>query len=163
MPEIIVLSKKDAKAFTCNRPWAAISVATYLNDLPKLSTANLVGLLQLVFRDTTNVDHEHHFVKQDARAVLDFVEKYWDQIEVLLVHCEAGLSRSPAIAAAISYIKFGRGTDNQYFEGKFWANYLVYKTILEEHFGELVPHHPEITMADRVSDIVETWDVQADT
>ncbi len=157
--EIVVLSKKEAKLFRCDRPWAAISVATYLDDLPELSTSNLVGLLQLCFRDTTNTNHEHHFTKKEARAILDFVEQHWDQVEVFLVHCEAGLSRSPAIAAAISYIKFGRGTDNKYFEGKFWANYLVYKTILEEHYGELVPHHPEITMADRVQDVVETWEL----
>lgn len=143
MPEIIVLSKTDAKNFRCDHPWAAISIATYPGDLPVLSEENCLGLLQLAFRDTTNTNHENHFTQREAKAVLDFVEEYWDRIEVLLVHCEAGLSRSPGVAAAISYIKEGRGSDKKYFEGKYWANYLVYKTILVEHFGEIVPHESQ--------------------
>lgn len=157
MKEVVVLSKSNAKLFKCDRPWACISISTYWADLPVLDKENRLGLLQLYFRDTTNTDHERHFTGEQAREVLEFVKEFWDKTEVFMIHCEAGLSRSAGVAAAIVHIKEGKDAAAVYFQGKFWANYLVYKTILETEFGQIVPHHSQ-RQAD-TDDVLECWEL----
>ncbi len=54
----------------------------------------------------------------------------WDQAESFLIHCDVGLSRSPAVAAALSRIYYG--DDGQWFELDF-PNRLVYDVLVEMH------------------------------
>ena len=49
-------------------------------------------------------------------------------IKVLLVHCTAGVSRSPGVAAAIE--KYFYGDDSKYFKD-YAPNRLVYRKVLE--------------------------------
>lgn len=74
------------------------------------------------------------FRKEQAEEVLRFVHNHWEQIDQLLVHCEAGISRSPAIAAAISHIKLGPESDTAYFTA-YKPNLLVYRMLLETHYA----------------------------
>ena len=136
--EIIVLSKNVAKTFRCDQPFAVISIATRPIDFIELHTENAVGVLQLAFLDTPHLV-ENCFSKEQAQAILDFVDWCGDRIEVLMIHCEAGISRSPGVAAAIAHIKGGPGSEQRFFEGDFWPNHLVYRTILEEKYGKGVP------------------------
>ena len=53
-----------------------------------------------------------------------------DQVEVFLVHCQLGLSRSPAVAAALCRIYYDQ--DGRWFESIF-PNRLVYHVLLETH------------------------------
>ncbi len=68
------------------------------------------------------------FDKSHANTILDFVKKNKNEIDLLFVHCEAGISRSPAVAAAISRIYFN--DDAEWFK-MYKPNDLVYKIILE--------------------------------
>ncbi len=52
----------------------------------------------------------------------------WDVMDVFLIHCEAGLSRSPAVAAALSRIYYS--DDGPWFEFDF-PNHLVYQLLIE--------------------------------
>jgi predicted protein tyrosine phosphatase len=139
--DIDVRSRKWAKEFKCSVPWAAISVSTERGDFPVLSEENRVGLLRLCFWDIANprLGQEDAldgklFSKEQARQVLDFVEEVWDKVKVMLIHCEAGISRSPAIAAAITNIKFGQGEEMPFFN-RYTPNSHVYRTILNEYYG----------------------------
>ena len=141
LKNIIVLSRKFAKEFTCDKPWAAISVSTTMGDFPELSEQNRLGLLRLCFWDISNpsnrqleADDPKLFSYEQANQVLEFVDEHWDKIDTLLVHCEAGLSRSPAIASAIISIKYGEGSDVEWFK-RFNLNRLVYQRIIEEFHG----------------------------
>ena len=67
---------------------------------------NRVGLLRLVFEDTEEPDTPASFTAALASEILAFVEQMWDQVEVFLIHCEVGLSRSPAVAAALCQIYY---------------------------------------------------------
>ena len=51
----------------------------------------------------------------------------WDKVEVLLIHCDVGLSRSPAVAAALSHIYYS--DDGPWFESDF-PNHLVYNLLV---------------------------------
>ena len=133
MKYIVVLDKERAKRFECIANWAAISVSSKPDTFPELHTIRRKGLLQLCFDD---VSFPHAIPKNLklfnvdlAQQIIDFVNLHKDNIETLLIHCEAGLSRSPAIAAAISE-RFGLGSADFYFE-KYMPNVLVYKILSE--------------------------------
>jgi predicted protein tyrosine phosphatase len=124
-----VRSARNAQFFRCDRPWAAISISSG-DHFPVLDGANRVGLLRLSFQDITEPDQPGAFNAALATEILDFVEAAWDKTEVFLIHCEVGLSRSPAVAAALSRIYFG--DDGPWPEHDF-CNPLVYSAIVETH------------------------------
>lgn len=71
------------------------------------------------------------FTVQQANTIIDFVEQWKDSIKLVVVHCEAGISRSAGVAAAIS--KVLTGSDEKIFNSKWHIpNMYVYRTILEE-------------------------------
>ena len=121
-----VRSARNAEFFRSDRPWAAISIASG-PEHPVLSEANRVGLLRLVFDDITQADTPQSFTPALADGILDFVASLWDQAEAFLIHCDVGLSRSPAVAAALSRIYYG--DDGQWFELDF-PNRLVYDVLV---------------------------------
>ena len=139
--DIRVCSRRAAMAFKCEVPWAAISITSNPQAWPELSRENRIGLYQAYFLDAT-VPGEDSMTEVQAEEILEFVTWVWDKIECLMVHCDAGLSRSPAVAAGLAKIFIGEGADMPYFE-KYWPNYLVYKLILEAHFGPMVSLCPQ--------------------
>jgi len=145
--QIVVQSVIGAHYFQSPVPWACISIVTEENTWPKISEANRVGLLQLAFADIAVAEEEEErvFKEKHACKILDFVQEVWDKIELLMVHCEEGNSRGPAVAAAISRIRFGE--DRTYFlPHMFWLNRLVHRVLLEtarkrgEYQGPVCPH-----------------------
>ena len=124
-----VRSARNAEFFRWDRPWAAISI-TSGPKFPALDDGNRVGLLRLNFDDITEPGTPRSFTPALAAEILDFVAGVWDQIEVLLIHCDGGLSRSPAVASALSRIYYG--DDGSWVELDF-PNRLVYDLLVETH------------------------------
>lgn len=122
-----VRSARNAEFFCSDRPWAAVSISSR-EDHPTLNEQNRVGLLQLVFDDTAQPDHARAFTTSQAEKILDYVERMWDKVEAFLIHCEIGMSRSPAVAAALSRIYYN--DDGPWFEMDF-PNRLVYQLLVE--------------------------------
>jgi hypothetical protein len=56
------------------------------------------------------------------------VNKVWDKIDLLMVHCLAGISRSAAVAAAIAKVKYN--DDSLYFT-RYKPNISVYSILSE--------------------------------
>jgi len=124
-----VRSARNAEFFRSDRPWAAISI-TSGPKFPALDEAHRVGLLRLNFDDITEPGTPRSFTAALAAEVLDFVAGVWDVVDVFLIHCDVGLSRSPAVAAALSRIYYG--DDGRWFELDF-PNQLVYDVLVETH------------------------------
>ena len=124
-----VRSARNAEFFRSDRPWAAIQIS-HSDDHPTLSEKNRVGLLRLVFEDIEEAGKPESFTPALATEILDFVEKMWDKVDVFLIHCEVGLSRSPAVAAALCRIYYGH--DGRWFDSIF-PNRLVYQLLIETH------------------------------
>jgi predicted protein tyrosine phosphatase len=131
--QIIVQSANKARHFESTVPWACISIASEEDEWPDISEANRVGLLQLAFADMRFPDEASQnkmFCEEHAHKILSFVKEVWDRVEVLLVHCEAGMCRSPAVAAAISRIYFGE--DKPFFLPNLYEpNPAVYRILME--------------------------------
>ena len=132
-------SAVNAQFFRCELPWAAIAISSD-GDFPTLDETNRLALLRLIFEDTLDRDSPDSFSGAQATAILDFVAEWWDRIDVLLVHCELGLSRSPAVAAALSRIYYQ--DDGPWFEQEF-PNALVYELLLETHAQRQRPGEAE--------------------
>ena len=69
------------------------------------------------------------FTDNDARIILDFVQDCRVDIDLIVVHCEAGISRSAGVAGALSLIY--NGSDEYYFH-RYLPNIFVYRKILNK-------------------------------
>jgi len=67
--------------------------------------------------------------REHARQIWDFVEKHRDHVGTIVVHCEAGFCRSPAVAAALCK---GMGGDDARFFRDYDPNMHVYRLMLAE-------------------------------
>ncbi|MCE5188642.1 MAG: hypothetical protein LLF75_05620 [Eubacteriales bacterium] len=59
-------------------------------------------VLRLCFDDALDASfYQNLITTEQAEAIRDFVLLYKDEIDILIVHCTGGVSRSPAVAAGI--------------------------------------------------------------
>lgn len=66
--------------------------------------------------------------EDDANRIIDAFLKYKDKVSQIIVHCDAGYSRSPAVAAALC-ITLGT-SDAVFFGPGYCPNTHVYRTML---------------------------------
>ncbi len=131
---IQVLSRSEAKRLAPNAPYVVISIAnvavphTTLRESP-----HRLGVLRLAFDDVKGMRNERGGLQPmtpaQAREVREFVEGRLGAVELIVVHCEAGVSRSPAVAAALW--RWLEGTRGPFFE-TFRPNPHVYRTMVDE-------------------------------
>lgn len=131
--DIVVYPARAIPHIDTPLPWAMISIVTFENTWPDYNSKNCKKVLRLAFHDATpdspNTLKDHLFNIHLANMILDFVEEVQHEIKMLVVHCEAGLSRSPAIAAAISNWYFQ--DDKKYFKPPYFPNNFVYRTLMQ--------------------------------
>lgn len=164
--KFLVLSRAQAEdkhvQGTINQKHILISIngTTGSDSTPALipDNENRVDMLQICFDDIDNRDMQRDsfdkinkkydfnlFSESHARNILNFVEKNIENIELIVVHCFAGVSRSVACASALS--KILNNNDDKIFKSGC-PNMKVYTTILEKFFlscyNELWPKITEI-------------------
>jgi predicted protein tyrosine phosphatase len=75
------------------------------------------------------------FTDKHAEQIINFVQEVKDKVKGLICHCEAGISRSAAVAAAISLII--NGSDKEIFDDtRYIPNMYVYRKILNLYYRE---------------------------
>ncbi len=67
------------------------------------------------------------FNESYAEKILEFVSTYALEVDLIVVHCEAGISRSAGCAASLSLIYNG---EDQYYFDHYLPNMLVYRKII---------------------------------
>lgn len=103
LSEVVFTSRAQAERQTPPPNWAVISITE-----PSTTAAALQDgwhdVLRLKFDDVDVATDEAAtvFSPEDAVAVLHFVTKNASEVEGILVHCFAGISRSAAIAKFIA-------------------------------------------------------------
>ena len=127
--KFVILSKDKARNFRSEQRYAVIGVVGDFDTHPTLRDG-YVDRLQLDFFD---VDIEHDIypgiTDEDAKEIIAFVEKIKNRVDMFVIHCNAGISRSSGIAAALSMIY--DGTDQWVFsDPRYVPNMLVYRKIL---------------------------------
>lgn len=137
--KLLVLSKSQSREFSHDKPWACISIAEGPGDWPHINKVQQIDLLQLAFADFDDIPTaenpfplcflrpgETRFTTEQAKQIWAFVNKVWDKIDLLMVHCLAGISRSAAVAAAIAKVKYN--DDSLYFT-RYRPNLSVYSIL----------------------------------
>jgi predicted protein tyrosine phosphatase len=128
--QIVVLSAVEAEDFECEDRWACISIATTEDTFIRIRKRRRRALLQIAFADCCeSLPGLILFDTDHAHDILDFVTQYWKRIDTLMVHCEAGISRSAAVAAAIARLKLR--DESEFFEEPYIPNHFIYRTLLE--------------------------------
>jgi predicted protein tyrosine phosphatase len=70
------------------------------------------------------------FSDEQAVQIVDFVERIKDKVNGFLIHCEAGVSRSAAVAAAIELIVNG-SSDRILNDRRYSPNQCVYRKLIQ--------------------------------
>jgi predicted protein tyrosine phosphatase len=104
-PSITILNRPEAEAFVSDEPYAILGATDPHEQNPSYRDSdNLRRVLNLNFNDIRHQCCERHRLFEDAHAtdIVAFAEWVRDSgVSTLIVHCEAGISRSSAIAVAI--------------------------------------------------------------
>ena len=113
-----------------NVPTMIISISDTDTPIPNILAEHKKENPNIVYVEFLQFD-DIDCAEDDAVVIVDAFEKYWGAVEQIIVHCDAGYSRSPAVAAAI--VKAMGESDEVYFSsGEYCPNRHVYRTLLNE-------------------------------
>jgi predicted protein tyrosine phosphatase len=136
--QFLVLSRAVVETFTAETPYLVISITD-----PEQPEANILdspflrATLRMKFHDiakpnriasqfaTNSIDV--HATEADAEQILSFVCEHLAEVKLIVCHCEQGISRSAAIAAALSHIL---QDEDEFFFQHYWVNRYVYELLL---------------------------------
>lgn len=99
--KIVILPEREAIKFIYDKPWACISI-TEEHDAA-IREENRVDLLRLKF-DDIDYPNESSFTDDHAILIDQFVGDVWSKVDILVIHCYAGISRSSAVGMVVSEI-----------------------------------------------------------
>ena len=122
--KITVTSRKKARnmSFNLKEKTAIISIRDVGTEVPRFHRGgDLLSVIALQFDDDL---HGPFCIKtQDAEQIVRFVDHFQNKIDHLIIHCEAGVSRSAGVAVAICKAK---GLDDSWiWDGTFSPNVTV--------------------------------------
>jgi predicted protein tyrosine phosphatase len=135
--DIFVYSRNALDAASPHEvPHVIISITSSPDDVARLRHSPACrGVLRLSFPDAEMASdgfaEGELFSREHATRVWDFVLQHRPEIERIVVHCDAGVSRSSAVAAALARVF--NGNDAEFFGGRYRPNMRVYRTLLEAH------------------------------
>ncbi len=131
---IIALSEKEIKSSNIYSPIREKHVVISISGSEDTETLipnniNRLGTLFLKFDDVEDINEKYiYFDRGQAKEILQFIEKFCSQVSLIIVQCQAGLSRSVAVASALSKII---NNSDDYIFTKGIPNMFVYTTILD--------------------------------
>ena len=134
--KVLVLGREEIKDFISEKPYLIISVTDPRNpEAEIIQSSNLVSILRLKFDDIGKPNKFQFENSTDilmnvdqAKQILEFIKRYLSAIKLIVCQCEQGISRSAAIAAALSRIL---QNEDEYFLKNYWANRWVYDLLIE--------------------------------
>jgi predicted protein tyrosine phosphatase len=139
--EIFVYSRYGLEAARPHEvPHIILSITSGPDDQARLrQNRECRGVLRLSFPDAEAASEQYAenelFSAEHAKQVWDFALRHRQLVERILVHCDAGKSRSPALAAALARVL--NGSDTEYFGGRYTPNMRVYRMLLDAHLTKL--------------------------
>lgn len=124
LKQVVFMSQVKAEQTPAVPGWVVISI-TQPSDPPAALQEGWAAVLRMRFHDTDDAESILTvFSKEDAETVVAFVRQHAENVNGILVHCSAGISRSAAIA------KFVADTYQLDFPEKYSAyNKLIYRRL----------------------------------
>lgn len=131
-----VMSKSDAQAYSALIEERAIIISitdVSDSDATFFINPNIRDILRLKFDDVES-DTPNHISREQAKRIIEFVSQHINDIDLILVHCGAGISRSAGVCAALMLII--NGNDRDIFEcSKYCPNRTCYRYVLDAYYG----------------------------
>ena len=132
--KIKVFSEREVKDYIPTEPYIHISISSSTTGLLYLPTNDFRRMIMYChFYDLDSpyiIKSYKIFDEKEAKRIWYWVKQYLKDVDMIIVNCEAGISRSAGVAAALS--KVLNGDDSYYFKN-YSPNMLVYRKLLEEH------------------------------
>ena len=135
------MNRKDAIKYSYE-PHSESSVIISISNsdepsLPPFSKMQGNGIkktLCLFFDDVELNDEKYRPIDDDdAKKIVEFVKRWKNKVDTIIVHCSAGQSRSAGVMAAIS--KWMTGSDMWVFDHSYYKpNMSCYRTVLNEFY-----------------------------
>jgi protein-tyrosine phosphatase len=132
------MSRRDASKYTFSSECIFDCIIVSITDAGSSSNNfneenNYVkAILPLQF-DDVDYGQKNCITSEDARMIIDFVLKWINKVNLVIVHCEAGVSRSAGVCAAL--MKIFNGSDFEIFnKPRYIPNMSCYRAILESYF-----------------------------
>jgi predicted protein tyrosine phosphatase len=145
------LSREKAEAYRDERRYAVISITDPDGPEAKLQDdPNRLAVLRLQFHDFTQTEEEFAAIFQEAEppewvddepakgwilptavhaeAIVGFYRSLPPEVEKVVIHCEAGVSRSAAVGAALAHCL---GQNDRQFYDKSFPNHRVRRLVIE--------------------------------
>lgn len=135
MPPNVIISITDPDSRE-----AAIPPSKETKDILRLQFWDIVDYSRMATEEEKK-KYERIFDDFDALAIVKFIQQHIDDVEMIICHCEAGISRSAGVAAALARLCNG---DDQDFFARYHPNKLVHRKIqLAWRRLEAAPSHPD--------------------
>ena len=143
--DVIVFNRAKAKKYSYlknNKSSILISISDIDKENPIFNRSpdnGIKAVLKVSFKDTD--DKDTSISPETAKRIVNFVKLYANCVDIIVVHCEAGQSRSAGCAAAI--LKYYFNDDSKIFDDpKYKPNMFVFRNVLnefiEQEYGEKV-------------------------
>ncbi len=131
--EFKILSRSKAKQFSYKfipQSYVIISITDVdAQNVAFMRSDNLKDVLRLRFDDTEE-DTLSAIMPRDAAKIVDFVLAWKDKADMIVVHCEMGVSRSAGVAAALMLWLNG-SNDDVFGDINYSPNMRCYNTVLQ--------------------------------
>jgi predicted protein tyrosine phosphatase len=128
--KFLVLGRADIMTRTLDVPYIVVSVTDC--EAPKAKIAEspqCLDILRLKFHDADVPQSDWVLIsEQDARNIVAFIRQHLNTVQAVVCQCEAGMSRSAGIAAALS--RWLQDDDTVFFQ-RYLPNRYVYRRVLE--------------------------------
>ena len=136
--QFLVLSRAVVETFTADIPYLIISITDPEQPEANISdSSRLRATLRMKFHDVAKPSRiaiqfasnstDVYMTEADAERILSFVSEHLAEVKLIVCHCEQGISRSAAIAAALSRIL---QDEDEFFFRHYWVNRYVYDLLL---------------------------------
>lgn len=137
--QFLVLNREDMKTFVAEVPYLVISVTDPEKHAAEIAESSLLqATLRMKFHDVgkplrsietdiISAATDVSMTDKDAQQILSFVGENLNKIRLIVCHCEQGVSRSAAIAAALSKVL---QDEDEFFFKNYWVNRWVYDLLL---------------------------------
>ena len=105
VPEFVVLSREEAELYEPRGKEICISISDP-DASPARVSSRFAAVLRLNFNDVTERGEPSDilFAEDHAREIRKFLDA-WPKAERVIVHCNAGVSRSPGVALGLCDIR----------------------------------------------------------
>ena len=150
-----VLSRPKAKAFSFKPDIddCAIVSITDVANMPNKFYPNphIKGVCHLHF-DDVEAGELNCITEKDAKQIVNFVNRIKDKVNLIVVHCDAGVSRSAGVCAAIMNM-LGRDDVKIFENPRFCPNMTCYRAVLSAAGIEM----DEKTIQEKADLNLEAW------